>query len=72
MRRPAADFEELFVGLGGGEVRHVVDGGILPGGDGEFAFGIRAYFEMVSCFEHLESSWHFWVEVSKWGRCGHG
>jgi hypothetical protein len=38
----AADFEELFGDLGGGEVGEVVDVGILRGGEGEFAFGVAS------------------------------
>src|ERR1700722_7665801 len=38
----AADFEELLVDLGGGEVGEIVDGGMLRGGEGDFACGVAS------------------------------
>lgn len=51
----AADFEELFVDLGGGEVGEIVEVGILRGGEGEFAFGVASiskWFHVLNTSNH--------------------
>ena len=54
----AADFEELFVDLGGGEVGEIVEVGILRGGEGEFAFGVASiskWFHVLDTSNHAST-----------------
>ena len=54
----AADFEELFVDLGGGEVGEGVEVGILRGGEGEFAFGVASiskWFHVLDTSNHAST-----------------
>src|ERR1700734_2273627 len=54
----AADFEELVVNLGGGEVGEIVEVGILRGSEGEFAFGVASipkWFHVLDTPNHAST-----------------